>query len=345
MRSKGTRKTLFSWFPKGNPQNNRGQNNTIVKKLGNISTPACLEVIPLFIKHQKIHTWHTRQSPSASPKARTWRQPGRTRPTTSSPLSLPPSPSMSPSPTMLLLAGVRGLIAASLFHTLHNCQVSSAFYPTRLVSISPIHFWEVTFAQSLVGFRSIWVSVSQSLQNHSHTSHSLELFSCTRPRGSSSTGGRPVFSLSLHRRSARSMESSAIRSYDDAQICGEPAQHNRSSQIVSQSCTKYWMNAVFGTLSFLLFKKIRKQPCRYLIEYPSHLILVAQINLFKLLVHWFPERSNWITHSLMEEEAPWNRTQDSSGTKHQSPRRQKLQYMNNLFLRCKTCQTVWASFW
>ena len=155
MRSKGTRKTLFSWFPKGNPQNNRGQNNTIVKKLGNISTPACLEVIPLFIKHQKIHTWHTRQSPSASPKARTWRQPGRTRPTTSLPLSLPPSPSMSPSPTMLLIAGVRVLIAASLFHTLHNCQVSSAFYPTRLVSISPIHFWEVTFAQSLVGFRSI----------------------------------------------------------------------------------------------------------------------------------------------------------------------------------------------
>ena len=155
MRSKGTRKTLFSWFPKGNPQNNRGQNNTIVKKLGNISTPACLEVIPLFIKHQEIHTWHTRQSPSASPMARTWPQPGRTRPTTSSPLSLPPSPSMSPSPTMLLIAGVRGLIAASLFHTLHNCQVSSAFYPTRLVSISPIHFWEVTFAQSLVGFRSI----------------------------------------------------------------------------------------------------------------------------------------------------------------------------------------------
>ena len=93
---------------------------------------------PHLKKDLKIHTWHTRQCPSASPKVRTWRQPGRTRPTTL-PLSLPPSPLMSPSPTMLLIAGVRGLVAASLFHTLRNCQVSSAFYPTRLVSIRPIH--------------------------------------------------------------------------------------------------------------------------------------------------------------------------------------------------------------
>ena len=83
---------------------------------------------------------------------------------------------------MLLLAGVRGLIAASLFHTLHNCQVSSAFYPTRLVSISPIHFWEVTFAQSSVGFRSIWVSVL-SHSGITHTLHTVSSFSAARGRG------------------------------------------------------------------------------------------------------------------------------------------------------------------
>ena len=114
--------------------------------------------------------------------ARTWPQPGRTRPTTSSPLSLPPSPSMSPSPTMLLIAGVRVLIAASLFHTLHNCQVSSAFYPTRLVSIRPIHFWEVTFD-------SPWLALgryeSQSLSHSgtTHTLHTVSSSSAARGRG------------------------------------------------------------------------------------------------------------------------------------------------------------------
>ena len=112
----------------------------LIVRLPNCLVPNCpsTKTSPHLKKNLKIHTWHTRQYPSASPKVRTWRQPGRTRPTTL-PLSLPPSPSMSPSPTMLLIAGVRGLVAASLFHTLRNCQVSSAFYPTRLVSIRPIH--------------------------------------------------------------------------------------------------------------------------------------------------------------------------------------------------------------